>query len=363
VNILIDIGHPAHIHYFRNLAIELQKKGNTVFWSTRDIPILKQLLSSYGYGYFVLSKKSDTISGKIIKQFYNDIKLLHFCIKKKIDLIIGVSVTAAHISKISKIKSFVFDDDDDEVQPLFARNVAPFSTELLSPDSLKGKRIRKDTVFYPGFHELAYLHPNRFKPDPSVLQECGLKDGETFFILRFNAFKAHHDNNIRGLSLDQKLLLINILAKQGRVLITTEREIEPELSPWQLQILPEKIHSLLSYATLFISDSQTMTSEAVMLGIPSLRCNSFAGRLSTLEEEEKKYELTYAFLPENFDELLNKLSDLLAFPDLRTEWQNRRKKLLEDKIDVTAFWLWFIENHPESKQIMHENPLHTDRFR
>jgi uncharacterized protein len=363
MNILIDIGHPAHVHYFRNLAFELEKKGNQVFWSVKDIPVAKQLLDIYGFEYFVLPQKSDKLPGKISRQFFYNIKLLHFCIKKKIRLILGVSVTAAHISKISKIKSFVFDDDDDLVQPLVTKYVTPFCTELLSPDSLIGKRSRKDTIFYPGFHELAYLHPNQFTPDPSVLEECGLKDGEPFFIFRFNVFKAHHDNNIRGLSLEQKLQLIHILEKKGRIFITTEREIEPELSYWQLRISPEKIHSLLSYATLFVSDSQTMTSEAVMLGVPSLRCNSFAGRLSTLEEEEKKYGLTFAFLPDDFDKLPEKMEELLATPNLKSEWQNRRTKLLEDKIDVTLFWLWFIENYPESKQIMQENPRYADRFR
>jgi uncharacterized protein len=363
MNILIDIGHPAHVHYFRNLAGELERKGNNVFWSVKDIPIIKQLLDLYGFEYIVLPQKSDTITGKIGKQFYYNIKLLQFCIKKKISLIIGVSVTAAHISKISKIKSFVFDDDDDEVQPLVTKYVTPYCTELLSPNSLSGKRRRKDTIFYPGFHELAYLHPNRFTPDSSVLRECGLEKGEPFFIMRFNVFKAHHDINIRGLSLEQKLRLIHILEKKGRIFITTERIIEPELSHWQLKISPVKIHSLLAYATLFISDSQTMTSEAAMLGVPSLRCNSFAGRLSTLEEEEKQYGLTYAFLPENFELLLNKLQDLLSIPDLQSEWQNRRIKLLNDKIDVTSFWLWFIENYPESKQIMLENPEYADRFR
>jgi predicted glycosyltransferase len=363
MNILIDIGHPAHVHYFRILAGELVRNGNLVFWCTKDIPIVKQLLNSYGFEYIVLPQKSDTLPGKIGKQFFYNIKLLQFCFKKKITLVIGVSVTAAHISKISKIKSFVFDDDDDLVQPLVTKYVIPFCTELLSPDSLKGKRNRKDTVFYPGFHELAYLHPTRFEPDPSVLQECGLKGGEPFFIFRFNVFKAHHDNNIRGLSLEQKLRLIHILEKKGRIFITTERDIEPELSIWQLRISPEKMHSLLAYATLFVSDSQTMTSEAAMLGVPALRCNSFAGRLSTLEEQEKQYGLTYAFLPDDFDRLLEKLTELLAIPDLKSEWHRRRIKLLNDKIDVTSFWLWFIEYYPDSKLIMQEYPAYADRFR
>jgi len=55
------------------------------------------------------------------------------------------------------------------------------------------------------------------------------------------------------------------------------------------------MHSLLYYATMFIGDSQTMTSEAAMLGTPSLKLNSFAGKLSVPNELEQKYQLCYSF--------------------------------------------------------------------
>ena len=58
-----------------------------------------------------------------------------------------------------------------------------------------------------------------------------------------------------------------------------------------------------------------MTSEAAVW-VPSLRCNSFAGRISYLEEEEHKYgrRLIYS---DNFDALLGKLCELVARPDLK----------------------------------------------
>ena len=299
----------------------------------------------------------------MIKQLYYDARLLLFCLRHKIGLIIGFSVTATHISRLTRIKSFVFDDDDDEVQPLITKKVTPYSTELFSPDSLKGKRARKDTIFYPGFHELAYLYPKRFKPDLKVLDEAGIENGEPYFILRFNVFKAHNDKGIKGLSLEQKLKLISILANKGKIFITTEREIEPELEKYKLKIGTEKIHSLMSFATMFLGDSQTMTSEAAVLGIPSLRCNSFAGRISYLEEEEHKYGLTFAFLPNEFEQLIDKLNELIMMPNLNEEWQKRRKKLLNDKVDVTAFWVWFIENYPNSKTMMEDSNNFWQQFK
>lgn len=361
--ILIDIGHPAHVHYYRNMANELGKKGHRVFWTVKDIPIAMHLLDLYGVHYTILPKKSDDLLGKICKQVLYDAIIFHFCMKHKIDIAIGTSVSVAHVSRISKVASIVFDDDDDDVQPMVTRYVNPFANELLSPDALKGKRKRQDTIYYAGYHELAYLHPKRFIPNTQVLSEIGVREGEPYFMMRFNVFKAHHDVGVKGLSLEQKFDLVQALQPYGKIFITAEREIEPGLAKYQLKVRPDQVHSLIYHATLFLGDSQTMTSEAAMLGIPSLRCNSFAGRCSTLEEQQNRYGLTYAFTPNDFPSMLMKLKELLAMSDLKKEWQNRRQKMLADKIDVTAFWLWFVENYPRSADIMHKDPDYQYRFR
>ena len=245
------------------------------------------MLERLGFEFIVLPEKSDSLFGKAISQVRFDWYLMKICRKYKIDFALGVSITITHLSIISRIKSIVFDDDDDKIQPLFVNWGHPFATELISPDVLKGKQKRKDVVYYPGYHELAYLHPNRFSPDEKILSEAGLKKGEIFFILRFNAFKAHHDIGANGLSLKQKRLLVGFLSTKGKVLVTGERELEPEFEPYKIKIRPDKIHSLIYYATMFVGDSQTMTSEAAVLGTPAIRCNSFVGNISYLEEEDK----------------------------------------------------------------------------
>jgi len=363
MNILIDIGHPAHVHYYRNLAKELEKRNHHVFWTVKNIAVAPALLKFYGFTFKQLPKKSDSLIGKICKQIMYDIIIYWFCKRNKIDIAIGTSVSIAHVSRISNVKSIVFDDDDDDVQPLVTKYVNPFADILLSPEALVGKRMRNDVIYYPGYHELAYLHPKRFKPDETVLKETGLESEDTFFIMRFNVFKAHHDTGIIGLSLDQKLKLIEILQPYGKIFITTEREIEPELREFQLKVAPEKIHSLMYYATLFLGDSQTMTSEAAMLGVPSLRCNSFAGRIAYLEEEEKKYELTFAFLPSDFDLLLEKLRELLMIPMLKQTWKKKRDAMLMEKIDVTSFWVWIVEHYSNLKEARNNGQDFWVKFR
>lgn len=363
MNILVDIGHPAHVHLYKNLCIELKNKGHKVFISVKEIPVAKKLLDFYGLNYLNIGVKKDSLLSKALNQLSYNFQILRLVQKNKIDIALGTSITNAHVSKLTKMQSIIFDDDDDEVQPLFVKYAHPFCDALLSPDVLTGKRKRKDTICYPGYHELAYLYPKRFTPDPTVLTEIGLKPGDTFFIMRFNVFKAHHDGGIKGLSLQQKLELVKILKPHGRILITTERDIEPELKEYQMPVSPEKAHSLLAFAAILLGDSQTMTSEAAVLGIPSLRCNSFAGRIAYLEEEEKRYGLTYGFVPEQFNELKQKLSELLNTPNLRDEFQKRRQKLVNDKIDVSAFMLWFVENFPKSKSLIKNEPEFWNQFK
>lgn len=363
MNTLIDIGHPAHVHYYKNLAKELEKNGHQVFWTVKNIAVAKQLLDYYGFKYTILPKKADGLLGKIIRQIQYDLIMLYLCLKNNIHIAIGTSVSIAHVSKLSSVKSILFDDDDDEVQPYITKYVNPFADALLSPVALKGKRRRKDTIYYPGYHELAYLHPNRFTPDISVLKDADLKPEDTFFIMRFNVFKAHHDAGISGLSLNQKLQLIEILEPHGKIFITTEREIEPELKQYQLKVSPEKIHSLMAYATMFLGDSQTMTSEAAILGTPALKCNTFAGKLSVPNELEEKYLLCYSYQPDKFDDFLKKTKELLDQPDIKSIWKQRKEQFLKDKIDVTAFFVWFIENYPESARIMKENPDYQYNFK
>lgn len=362
-NILFDINHPGHVHLFRETIKELSEKDYNIFVTVKDIPSAKYLLKNYGIDFIEIGSKKDSLLMKGIIQLKYNFRILGLIRKNNIKIGIGTSLTLAHVSKISKLRSLIFDDDDDEVQPLMTRFGHPFADYVLSPDVLKGKRKKKDTLYYPGYHELAYLHPERFKPDPGVLTEAGLNKNERFFILRFNAFKAHHDVGVEGLDLEKKRKIIDLLKDKGKIFITTEKEIDPEFKQYQLKVSPEKIHSLIFYSTMLIGDSQTMTSEAAVLGTPAIRSNSFAGRISYLEEEEKKYGLTFGFRPDQFEDMIIKVEELLKQKDLNGVWAKKREKMLADKINVTSFIVWFVENFPESVKKMRDNPEFTKQFK
>lgn len=363
MKILIDIGHPAHVHLYRNFYREMKERGHSLYVTVKNLPSATRLLDLYGIPYTEIGAKGSTIVSKGLRQVLFSLKLADIAGRLGIDLGFGSSISLAHASRLCRMKSVIFDDDDDQVQPLMTRYGYPFADLIVSPSSLINARASRKALFYPGYHELAYLHPSRFTPDPGVLNDAGVSPGEPFFIMRFNAFTAHHDRGVRGLSLAQKLELVKLLESHGRVFITTEAETEPELAKYRLSISPDKAHSLLSYATMFIGDSQTMTSEAAVLGVPALRCNTLAGSISYLREQEETYALTYAYKPTEFDRFRDKICSLLESRDLHEEWQRKRNLMLGEKIDVTAFMVWLAETYGMKKGGSELRQIDFNRFR
>lgn len=362
MNILVDIGHPAHVHLLKGTVHKLIEDGHSVFFSVRDIPVAKRLMEEYGMApYLDLGSKKNSLFGKAMTVLNQDHKVLKFVKKNKIDIGLSSGIVLSHIASATKMKSFIFDDDDDAAEPLVVKFGHPLADSTFTPSCIKRKTKR--AIYYEGSHELAYLHPNRFTPDPSVLSKAGIAEGERFFIMRFVAFKGHHDINQGGLSLEQKQKLIDLLKQYGRIIITSERAIEPEFEQYRLPVPPEEIHSLMAYASMFLGDSQTMTSEAAILGVPALKCNTFAGRLSVPNELEQKYGLCYAYHPDDFEKFYDHVKRLLEDEHTKEGWAEKRKKFLAEKIDVTAFFTWFIENYPESRRIMKENPDYQYRFK
>lgn len=360
MNILIDINHPAQVHYFRN-QYRVISSNHKVYYSCKKVPIIETLFKAYDIPFISYGEKKDGLVNKALRQIRYDLLCLKHMKELDIDIALGSSASNVHAAKFTKAISIATTDSDLAVLPLATKFVYPFADYLMMPDALAFQKHPKQ-ICYPGYQELAYLHPNRFTPNPEVLKECGLNEDDTYFILRFTAFKAHHDVGMYGLSNDHKWQLINLLERHGKVLITSEVN-DPEFAKYAAPISPEKMHSLMYFAKMLACDSQTMTTEAAVLGTPAFRCNTFAGKLTVIEEVEKYYDLAYSYHPRHFHWMLRKMEQLLKRDDLKQEWAEKREVLLKDKIDVTAFWAWLLENAPQSLEAAKAGKVDYNRFR
>ena len=93
---------------------------------------------------------------------------------------------------------------------------------------------------------------------------------------------------------------------------------------------------------------QTMATEAAVLGVPAVRCNSFVGKndMGNFRELEERYKLIFNYsTPEA---AVAKSVELIKTPGLKAAWEDKRRRLLRGKIDVTAFMVWLVENYPDS---------------
>lgn len=346
LNVLIDISHPAQVHLFRNVAKALRDRGDQVVIVARDKDVTLPLLHRYGLSHAAVTYPGRSPFAMVLELLQRQWKILRLVHTHKIDFMLGPPGPITHISRLTRAKSIAFVMDDPDLMPLFAKLTYPFADVVATPSCLT-HGFGRNHICYEGYHQLAYLHPNHFTPDPTIHAELGIDEGQPFFLLRFVKLTAHHDYGHRGIDLDMRRRIVSELSSHGRVFITEEGELPPEFMPYGITIPPDRIHHALYYATLFIGDSQSMTMEAAHLGVPSIRCNSFVGRISVLNELERNYGLTFGFLPDQREELFAKMAELLDHRNLRDEWRERREKMLKDKVDLTRWILDFLDGYPE----------------
>jgi len=344
MNILIDIGHPAHVHLFRNAAHIWQEHGHQILFTIRNRPLVPELLTVNNFRFVVASTPRTGGIGRAWELGEHDWNVLKEAIRFKADIMLGTSVSITHASKITRIPSIVFSEDDADYLNFFAKLAYPFANTIVIPENLRDKRTPK-YVTYNSYHELAYLHPNHFSPDPKIFDELGIKPDERYFIVRLVSMKAHHDKGHKGISGTTRDNLISLLSKNGKVFITAEGQMPEAIKIYQLPTSPDRIHHVLYYAKMLVSDSQTMTMEAAVLGTPAIRYNTFVGLCSVIEELEHRYGLTYGFLPKDEEKMFAKVKELMDNPNLKEEWTERRSRMLADKIDLSAWMVDFVENY------------------
>lgn len=361
MKIVFEINHPAQAHLFKNLIRQLILNKHQVTVFVKQNTITQTILEDSGIQFTSLGKKGTSLLQKGPRQIFFVYKLFRYYLRCQFQLGVGVSVSLPLLSRFTNIKTIVLDDDDKKATPLFAFLAHNFTSTLLRPKALLHEGKKNKTIYYPGYHELAYLHPSIFKPDSNVLKEQGLSSNESFFLIRLVALEAHHDSGVKGISKDQAHAIVRLLKKYGRVIITQESEKALPTGSEPLKINPAKIHHLMAHARLVISDGQTMCSEAACLGVPSVRINDFAGRISYLEELESKWQLTYGFKPKEFNAALKRIEFVLK-EDLGI-FKERSKTMIENSIAVTNFLVWFIENYPYNIHMMQENTNYQYNFK
>jgi predicted glycosyltransferase len=341
MRVLFDVSHPAHVHLYRQLAGRILTEGGAVLFAARDKDVTLRLLRAYGLPFESLSRARSRSRLRLAAELLQRTARLYARARAfRPDALVGSSSSVGLVGRLVGRPSYVFAEDDAKVTPLFAATAFPLATRIVTPRALAHENHGARHLMYPGYHELAYLHPNQFAPDPDLVRSLGLEPASPYFVVRLVALEAHHDTAAKGLSREAARRVVALLREHGRVLITSEAPLDPALEPLRFPLPPERFHDVLALAALVVGDSQTVSMEASVLGVPNFRCNTFVGRLSVLEELEHAFGLTRGFLPEAEGVLLTALADTLGrLDEVRRLHAERRRAMLERSVDL-AVWQW-----------------------
>ena len=328
--VLFTMSHPHDVHLFRNAIEELNDEGYRTHVVVRDKEITADLLEKYGIPHVVLAS-DNTSKADLVRSWscfgYN---LLREARRIQPDLMVAeVGALTAPVAWLLGTDSLVF--MDAEHATLQNNLVFPFATRI-STSTCFWKEIGPKQVRYEGYQELAYLHPNRFTPDPSVLKDAGLEEDEQFVILRTVGWNAAHDINAGGFS-GLEDVIEELESTGATIVITSETPLPDELDSYRLSIEPHRIHDLMYYADLYVGESATMATESAVLGTPAVYISSL--QVGYTEEISDVYGLIFPYSgPDRQQYGIARAKEILD-GSYDCGWKNRWERLIEDKRDTT----------------------------
>lgn len=332
--IQFDVTHPAHVHLFRHPIVELARRGHAVAVSSREKELTTDLLDAYGIEHTVLSRKGTRTVELLPEWLGRDFRTIRYARRFEPDVVVSrLSPTAVHAGRVVDAGNVVFHDHEGTNR--LARLLAPFADRLCTPATFEAD-FGRPHVRHEGVQELSYLHPDRFEPDRSLLRDHGVDPDETFAVLRFVSMGAHHDVGLHGLSADAKRRLAAELSDYGPVYVSTEESVPTALPAEPVPVPPAAIHDLLSQASLVVTDSNTMATEAGLLGTPTIRSGAYAGT----NEFSNFAALADAGLVESIadeDIVVRRAVELIEDDEAAAAWARRRDDYVADKPDLAEF--------------------------
>jgi len=342
MKVLLDIGHPAHVHFFRSPARLLAQRGHEILITSRHKEMTLELLDQLGLPHICLSRLSNgglfSLGTELIQrnlELFKTVRRFHPDVMAAIG---GVSI--AQVGKIAGVPSLVFYDTENA--RLQNAITYPFASCVIVPRCYEAWLPKHRHIRYNGYHELSYLHPARFKPDRAVALANGLSpEGETFFI-RIVSWQASHDIGENGWNAELLRQFIQKLTRHGKLLISSEPRLPADLEAYRYPGKVSEVHHVLAFCRACVGESATMASECAVLGVPAIYAAQ-TGRGYT-NEQEARYHLVKNIRELSWPRLEQALDEVLAVP-LAT-WRRAREKLLAETIDVAAFVADCIETFP-----------------
>lgn len=336
MKILIDIGHPGHVHLFKHFAHEMTRRGNSIHFTVRQKEFEIELLEHEGFNYTNYGKHYKTRIGKIFGLLKFTFLTIRTSFKFKPDYFLSHGSIYNALASFFLFKTNIALEDTGNWEQV--RIYFPFTKYIITSDFFH-ENYGKKQLRYKSFHEIAYLAPNYFKPNRLSLDLLNIKIDEPFAVLRFISWSASHDNKHLGISDQEKIALVNFLSKQIKVFISSESELISELEPYRIKIKPYDMHHILFFASLYIGEGGTTANECAVLGTPNILINYQAKKINLHKILKNEYQLQNYF--DNIEDAKPIICDIISNKMIKEEYRKRSIKMISEKIDLNKYLIEF----------------------
>ena len=341
MNVLIDIGHPAHVHFFRHPIEQLRAHGHRVAITSRDKECAIDLLDALGFEHQVLSRQRGGLLGLGLELVQRETALYRLSRGFRPDVMAEIGgIFVAHVGRLMGVPALAFYDTENAT--LQNALTYPFASAVVVPRCYTGYLPHRRHLRYPGYHELSYLHPDYFHPDRARALAAGLAPEGDTFLVRVVSWRANHDVGEKGWTRELLAGVIGRLAPLGRVILSAEHTTDPQFAPYAYRGPAADLHHLLAFCRLYVGESATIASEAAVLGVPAIY--AAATRRGYTDEQEARYGLVKNVRRLTLGGINEAIDACLAQP--REHWAQARIALLADTVDVAAFVTDCIERFP-----------------
>jgi hypothetical protein len=333
MNYVFFTNTPAHVHLYKHAVRALQAAGHEVLVLGRDYGCTRPLLEYYDLPYEIYGRLETTKSSLFRELPRHYLGILRRVREFDPDLIFGMGGYAAHAGGLSRTPVvLILDSEPTTVDHLVSR---PFADLLMTPYTFR-KDLGPKQFRFEGFKETAYLHPDVYEPNPDVRARLGVAPEEPFAVVRFNAFGSHHDVGHEGFSPGQRVELLERLSDHLTVFVTDEGDDVnlDDLPARPYDVHPALLHDALAEARLLVADTQTMVTEAALLGTPAIRSNSFVGGNDMGNFVELERRDLVCNLGE-FDEVLSEAVRFARDDSVAATWDERRRTFVGGLVNLT----------------------------
>lgn len=303
--IWIDILTAKQVYFFAELARKAEALGHDVLRTTRHYREVNELLALKGIEAINIGRHGGpTLEGKLEANARRVLGLIDLVTKYKPDVAVSSSSPEAARVAFGLGVPHIYISDSPHAEAV-CRLTIPLSRKLITPKIIPRKAWRKFgatpdmVVQYDALDPVVWIRP--FRPDPHVLDKLNLDPGKPIITFRAEeAFAAY----LLGVATDKEPIILpvikDLMAKLGEaaqfVALPRYGEQAPALRTalGSRLIIPKTAvdgPSLLAYTSIFIGAGGTMTTEAALLGVPTISC--YPGEPTIVEEYLVKQNLVF----------------------------------------------------------------------